>query len=215
MNGTAKVAVEQLTSLLQLYEEVPINNQASRMSWSRKNPSLETRLRAAIDRLNPGINQYTLALQNAAGLYDVAQVALALKNDYEVGYLSGVAELIHADMFSDFLEAAEHLLEQGFKDPAAVMIGGVLENHLRQLCTKNVIVVDVAKSNGGMEPKKSETLNTELRTLGVYDANRQKQVTSMLALRNSAAHAKYNEYDHARVVLYASEVRNFISSFPA
>jgi hypothetical protein len=30
---------------------------------------------------------------------------------------------------------AEHLLDQKYKDPATVVVGSVLEEHLRQLCT--------------------------------------------------------------------------------
>ena len=43
-------------------------------------------------------------------------------------------KLVSAEIFSDFLEMAAHVLEQDYKDPAAVMIGTVLEENLRQLC---------------------------------------------------------------------------------
>ena len=58
----------------------------------------------------------------------------ALRADYDAGRLQSCQELIHADLFSDFLEMAEHFLENEYKDPAAVMAGGVLEEHLRKLC---------------------------------------------------------------------------------
>ncbi|RPJ77653.1 MAG: hypothetical protein EHM20_05740, partial [Alphaproteobacteria bacterium] len=69
----------------------------------------------------------------------------ALKTDIEEGYLWSIKELIHADIFTDFLEMAKYLLEEGYKDPAAVLIGGVLEEHLRKLCLKNGIKIEIIK----------------------------------------------------------------------
>jgi hypothetical protein len=37
----------------------------------------------------------------------------ALRADYEAGYLSTVEELIHADVFGDFLDMARYLLHEG------------------------------------------------------------------------------------------------------
>jgi hypothetical protein len=36
---------------------------------------------------------------------------------------------------------AEHFLESGYKDPTAVMTGGVLEEHLRKLCGKHGVAL--------------------------------------------------------------------------
>jgi hypothetical protein len=58
----------------------------------------------------------------------------ALRDDYESGYLQSVVELVHADIFADFLDMADYLIQQGYKDPAAVVAGSVLEEHLRKLC---------------------------------------------------------------------------------
>jgi hypothetical protein len=60
-------------------------------------------------------------------------VLRALRADYEAGRLQSFQELVHADLFSDFLEMAEYFLQEGYKDPAAVIAGGVLEQHLRKL----------------------------------------------------------------------------------
>jgi hypothetical protein len=76
--------------------------------------------------------------------------------------LQSISELIHADIFADFLEMADYLLEQGYKDPAAVITGSVLEEHLRKLCDKNGI--DTTQNN---RPKKADTLNSELASANV------------------------------------------------
>ena len=73
-----------------------------------------------------------------------------MRTDYEAGHLQLLNELIHADLFSDFLEMADYLFEEGYKDPTAVIGGGVLEEQLRKLCQKNKIqiVKDDNKSTG-------------------------------------------------------------------
>jgi hypothetical protein len=49
----------------------------------------------------------------------VAGVLAALRAAYASGNLTTVSELIHADLFSNFIQMAEHLLSEGYKDPAA------------------------------------------------------------------------------------------------
>jgi hypothetical protein len=134
----------------------------------------------------------------------------AVSKEIEGGWLFTIRTLVSADIFSDFLEMADHLLKEGYKDPAAVMIGSVLEEHLRQLCNKNDIDVEFEK-NGDLIPKKADRLNSELAKEGVYNALDQKSVTSWLDLRNKAAHGKYSEYEKEQVLLMSDGVTNFIS----
>jgi hypothetical protein len=105
---------------------------------------------------------------------------------------------------------AEHLLSEGYKDATAVMIGSVLEEHLRQLCKKNSIDVEITKS-AKLVPKKADTLNNELGSAGIYNMLDQKTITSWLDLRNKAAHGKYTEYTKEQVDLMYQGVNNFIS----
>ena len=100
---------------------------------------------------------------------------------------------------------AEYLLAEGYKDPAAVVIGSVLEEHLRQVCAKNGIGVASAG-----KPKKADQLNAELAGSGIYTKLDQKSVTGWLDLRNKAAHGKYSEYTKERVDLMLDGVRNFL-----
>lgn len=60
-----------------------------------------------------------------------------MREDYEAGYMRTVEELIHADLFADFLERTDELVSKGYKDPAAVLAGSVLEEHLRKLAVKH------------------------------------------------------------------------------
>jgi hypothetical protein len=138
-------------------------------------------------------------------------VLSALRASYESGFLTTVTELVHADMFADFLSMAEHLLSEGFKDPAAVLVGGVLEGHLRSLCTKHGL--PMTDANG--EPKKASVMNDDLARAKAYEKLDQKSVTAWLDLRNKAAHGKYAEYDTSQVDLMLRSVQGFLTRHPA
>lgn len=134
----------------------------------------------------------------------------AVKQEIDGGWLFTIKGLVSAEIFSDFLEMAEYLLQEGYKDPAAVMTGSVLEEHLRQFCNREGIPIEV--DNGGkLSPKKADRLNADLASVGAYNKLDQKSITSWLDLRNKAAHGKYNEYTKEQVELMYQGVTNFIS----
>lgn len=153
--------------------------------------------------LNQTISKYGNNWQTIAPL---SGLLLALRRDYELGYLSSVEELVHADTFSGFLDMASHLQEKKYKDPAAVLAGSVLEQHLRSLGIKHGLNV-----MSGDKFKKAETLNTELSGAGIYSKLDQKNVTSWLGLRNDAAHGNYNNYTNEQVGLMIDAIANFLT----
>lgn len=131
-------------------------------------------------------------------------VLRAARSEIEGGWLFSIKGLITAEVFADFIEMAEHLLDTGYKDPAAVMCGGVLEEHLRQLCLKHKIET-VTLRDGKEIPKKADTLNADLARAEVYTKLDQKMIVGWLDLRNKAAHGQYDEYT-------ADQVKNLLSS---
>lgn len=134
----------------------------------------------------------------------------AARDDIQNGWFFTTRGLISAEVFSDFLSMADHLLDEGYKDPAAVMAGSVLEEHLRQLC--NAHEIDVETDNDGkMSPKKADRLNSELTKAGAYNKLDQKQITSWLDLRNKAAHGHYDEYSKEQVALMLQGVTDFMT----
>jgi hypothetical protein len=50
-------------------------------------------------------------------------VVKGLLDDMAAGYMKSLVEIVHGDLFSDFLEMAQHLCESGYKDAAAVVAG--------------------------------------------------------------------------------------------
>jgi hypothetical protein len=149
--------------------------------------------------------------QKAAG---VVNIALALKSDLETDALETAAELLHGELFADFMEMAQHLLSEGYKDASAVVAGAALESHLRQLCHKNSIPTDVS-TNGQTRPKKADSLNSDLAGVNTITKLDQKSVTAWLDLRNKAAHGRFNEYTKEQVELVLSGIRDFMLRHPA
>src|SRR4051794_19965214 len=47
----------------------------------------------------------------------------AIKNEIDNGWLVTMKGIVSAEIFTDFLEMAEHLLKEKYKDAAAVIIG--------------------------------------------------------------------------------------------
>lgn len=134
----------------------------------------------------------------------------AIKDEIAGDWLLSIKELVSAELFSDFMEMAQHLLSQNYKDPAAVIIGSVLEEHLRQLCIHNDIDV-VIETEDRVIAKKADRLNSDLAKEEVYSKLDQKAVTMWLDLRNKAAHGKYTEYEMAQVENMMSGVIEFIT----
>lgn len=122
----------------------------------------------------------------------------AAKDDYEHGHLFEMRRLVQAEVFGDFLEQAEHLLDAGYYQAAAVLTGGVLEDGLRKLCLANGIAV--AKRS------KVDAMNANLAKKGVFSVLTQKRITVLADLRNKAAHGKWNEFtgDDVREMVQAT-----------
>ena len=128
--------------------------------------ALTTLMCETISRLAPTNSQYVESMKtiirqfgvnNAYVVPHIAGVLTALRTAYDADYVASVTELIHGDIFADFVEMAEYLLSEGYKDAAAVIIGSTLEEHLRQLCIKNGIATGAAE-----RPKRADQLNADL-----------------------------------------------------
>jgi hypothetical protein len=179
-----------------------------------------TRLLAAINRLSPPGSTYSTRaaqIERQTGkpttwlAHELAGVATGLHDDLAAGYAQDVAELIHAEVFSDFMGMAHELQTSGYKDAAAVIAGSVLEDHLRKLTGKAGLKVE----KGDGSPKKADALNAELTAAGTYNGLEQKSVTAWLDLRNKAAHGHYDDYDQQQVAALIRDVREFLIRHPA
>ena len=137
-------------------------------------------------------------------------ILYAINDEICDGWLESTRGLISADIFGDFIEMAEHLLAEGYKDPAAVIIGSSLEQHLKNLCLANNIEVMIER-NEKVIPKKADQINSDLVKGGVYSKLDQKSVTFWLGIRNNAAHGQFDQYNEDQVKIMLSGVLEFIN----
>lgn len=128
-----------------------------------------------------------------------------LKEDIEKGLLESGVELVKAEVFTDLLEMAEYLLEQGYKDPAASLTGAVLEIELRNLCSRKGI--DVKKTDD------ISCLNGKLMDKKIYSQVQRTQIEAWKKIRDAAAHGKHDEYTENQVKDFLSGLRRFIGEY--
>ena len=123
--------------------------------------------------------------------------------DVEQGNIGTLQEMAAAEVFSDFLDQAHHLLQNGYFAPAASLAGAVLENGLRSLAARNDIAV---KSTDGLA-----TLNNKIGDKGVYNRLRQKQISVWVGVRNASDHGRFNDFAEGDVTDLISGVRNLLA----
>lgn len=142
---------------------------------------------------------------------ELCGLAKAVQHQLRAGLFAHARGLLQAEVFDDFLEMSEHLLGAGYKDPAAVIAGAVLEDALRKRVEREGLPTLDAKGKGlTIEP-----MNVALAKAGVYNVLTQKQVTAWADLRNKAAHAQWDEYDAAQVKHLLEGVRKFCGDYLA
>lgn len=149
---------------------------------------------------------YTRTHGYSSGLPNCLGVLESAYEDFKLWLLEDTKALITAEVFVDFIEQAEYLLDEGYKLPAAVLMRGVLEDSLRTLCLKEVKVSLPDKP-------KLDWINTELVKAKIYNTNVQKQVTAWAGIGNSAAHMKIDEFSETDVKNMISGIINFNATF--
>jgi len=132
-------------------------------------------------------------------------ILIAVREDIAGGYLQKFETLVSASVFSDFLEMAEHLLDNGYKHPAASLTGAVLEDGLRRICGSNNITV---KSDDNIS-----SLNQKLAQNHIYNPLQQGQIQVWNKLRDYADHGNFDEYDEDNVKDMLRGVRSFLSEY--
>ena len=138
---------------------------------------------------------------HASRLKRMRAIFLATKEDFEGGYLVSFRNLVQAEVFSNELEQAEELFGSGYATAAAVIAGVVLETALRDLCTAR-----------GIEHGSMNRMNDDLSKAGAYNANQKKQIVSLAAIRNSAAHGKPEEFTRDQVRGMIDDVQRFLTA---
>ncbi|HEX7290957.1 MAG TPA: hypothetical protein VF250_07505 [Conexibacter sp.] len=216
MRASADVIEEQLSSVVAAFKDATNSNGYIDDDDAR---FVVVRARAAIERVAPPHSAYLdeaeTVLNEAASIgwraEHLCAIVDALRADYRAGALVEVQELVHADLFSDFIEMALELSEKGFVGPAAVVAGSVLEEHLRKLAGKHG--VDLIEANG--RAKSVEVLGVDLRKAQAITEVQRKSVTAWYAQRTEAAHGRADALTPSEVERMIDGVRDFVARHPA
>lgn len=140
---------------------------------------------------------------HANGPYAGLEILGRLKSEIENGYLRKTANIISAEVFGDFLEMAQHLLDEGYKDPAASLTGAVLEDGLRRIARNNNITVT--------ERDHLSSLRDRCFSKKLFNNLVRDQITTWTTLRNFADHGKFTEYTAQQVGSMISDVGSFLA----
>jgi hypothetical protein len=128
----------------------------------------------------------------------------AARSDFQGGHLASIRSLVQAELFDSELDQASELLSQGYKGPAAVVAGVVLETSLRDLCDQQSPAIPHGKL---------DQMNAGLAKAGFYNKLQQKRITAIADIRNSAAHGKWTEFTDADVGDMIKDVQRFLSDY--
>jgi hypothetical protein len=156
-------------------------------------------LRSLLGENHTYVTEFAACTKHHYRSYRDAGLAIlnALRSDIDRGHRFGGS-------LRDFLKMAEHLLQQGYKDPAASLCGAVLEDGLRRIARNGSI--NVVPRND------LNSLNTKCAQKNVYNNIVRQQITSWTSLRNSADHGNFNEYDQQQVRSMIEGVRSFLAT---
>jgi len=109
-----------------------------------------------------------------------------LAADARDGFLfTRVSNLIAAEVFSDFLEMAQHLVAKDHFHAAASLTGAVLEDLLRRLADANKI--KYTKRDG------LDSLNVALAKAGIYNMVDKRRIDVWRQVRNDADHGNWDK----------------------
>lgn len=134
-----------------------------------------------------------------------ASILRAVREDVKDGYLVEVRTLISAEVFTDFLEMAKHLHENGYTHAAASLTGAILENGMRKIASANNIAVRSADDLGA--------LNQKLAQANVYNRLKQQQLQPLIRIRNHADHGEFDEYFTEDVGRMIRDVAAFLADY--
>lgn len=129
-------------------------------------------------------------------------VLQGLRLDVEAGYLTGLRQLVVAEVFSDFLDMADHLDTQGYSHPAASLAGAVLEDALRRAVT-----------DAGRKPGKNlESLAEVALHAEIFGPTTYKQIKVWIDLRNDADHGNFGSVSRDQVSSFVRDLPGFLAT---
>jgi len=131
-------------------------------------------------------------------------ILTAAMTDYREGFMADTNLLVSAEVFADFLIQAEILLENDYKDAAAVLIRAVLEDGLKRICVAKAITIH---SRDGVNQLAEAMVRQNVLTAVQF-----KEIQAKKEVGNMAAHGKFNEYTKADVIAFHEFVQRLLAT---
>jgi len=150
METRSRKLIEQIDNVLSKFSPIKQSWYSSSMGGHFKNTigyeTLITECYQILDHIHSGGHpsmQRTIYAINNASLHSLEQIEGILrgtKSNIEAGLLDDLTSKILLDIKGDFLNSAKQLVDEGQKDPAAVLAAIVLEDSLKRLSLKHGLV---------------------------------------------------------------------------
>lgn len=136
----------------------------------------------------------------------------SVRYDFEQGFFEEIAAEVDAEISAEYLNQAETLLSYSRPSDrgevaAAVITGAVLEHGLRALCGK---LEPIEPVESGGKPLALSGLIDALKKRKLFNELTAKQLRAWAALRNAAAHGKFDEFNRAQVEAMVAGVMEFL-----
>jgi hypothetical protein len=130
----------------------------------------------------------------------VLGILQAIRSEIEKDHLKTVTQLVKAETLTDLLEQGEHLFDNGYHLAAGVIGRAVLEEHLRSIC-------DSLECAPEKERPTLNDFNQSLYKVDHYNKIKMKQIDTLAAIGNEAAHNKPG--------LNATDIKKLLTDLPS
>ena len=147
-------------------------------------------------------------------LQEAVSTLRGIKDDLDKGFLDDLSACIEAEIATDYMGQAEHLLAEGQRGkfehvPAAVLAGAVLEKALHTLCAQQQPSIPLKGPKG--EFKSLAPLVDALKKAGAFNEAKAKQLRAWADLRNLAAHGEFSQFKRSDVEHMITGINGFLS----
>jgi hypothetical protein len=128
-------------------------------------------------------------------------VFLAGKEDYEKGFATSLSKSISGELFGDFVKLAKQCLEEGQKDPAAILASAALEDALKRYAAMNEVEV---------YDKGMPEVVSALKAKGLIGGAQKSLLDVMPKLRDYSMHANWDKIKPEGVASMIGFVEQFL-----
>lgn len=136
-----------------------------------------------------------------AQVRNMAGVLKALLEDVDAGVVTSIANAARGEVFDDFLDHAEHYLKGNKVQQAGVIAGVVFEDTIRRACERHQV---------GQKGIALDKLISELEKKELLTGVKAKRARAAAAVRTSATHAQWDEFERTDVESAIKTTRELI-----